>query len=198
MLLLSLGVAGLCAMPSPAQAQTTKKVERAAKQPAVPRPANIDKNGIIILLKSALIALDQANKSGNYTVLRDLGSMNFQANTAARLAEVFASHRQQQLDMAGIVILEPQLTLLPQIEPNGMLHTRGFFPSAPKQLEFELLWEPVNRQWRLFGISVNLSDGSPEAPDMPRVEAPTVSREPPEAPAAAITSTPVPRPRPVN
>jgi hypothetical protein len=32
------------------------------------------RNGVLILVRSALIALDQANKTGNYTVLRDLGA----------------------------------------------------------------------------------------------------------------------------
>jgi hypothetical protein len=43
-------------------------------------------------IRSALLALDQANKTGNYTVLRELGAPGFQAaNTAARLSEIFAS-----------------------------------------------------------------------------------------------------------
>src|SRR4051794_31257542 len=45
---------------------------------ASPKPANIDRNGVLILIRSALIALDQGNKTGNYTVLRDLGAPGFQ------------------------------------------------------------------------------------------------------------------------
>jgi hypothetical protein len=41
----------------------------------------------LILIRQTLLALDQANKTGNYTVLRDLGSPDFQANTAAGLAD---------------------------------------------------------------------------------------------------------------
>ena len=44
---------------------------------AAPKPAQIDRNGVIILVRSALLALDQANKTGNYTVLRDLGAPAF-------------------------------------------------------------------------------------------------------------------------
>jgi hypothetical protein len=165
-------------------AQAEKKAQKGDK-PQAPKPANIDKNGVVILIKSAMLALDQANKSGNYTVLRDLGSPNFQVNTAARLSEIFATQRQQQLDLAGILVLEPQLTLLPQIEPNGMLRMAGFFPSVPQQVTFEMLWEPVNRQWRLFGLSVNLTSGGPAAPDTPAV-VPEVSTESPEAPTGAI------------
>lgn len=179
-------------LPTTALAQQAKKSQRATKQekPTRPMPADIDKNGVLILVKSALLALDHANKTGNYTVLRDLGSINFQVNTAARLAEIFASQRAQKLDLAGIVVLDPQLTLLPQIEPNGMLHMAGFFPSVPSQVDFEMLWEPVNREWRLYGLSVNLSAGGPKAPDAPPPEPPAISAEPPEAPTASVTAPP--------
>lgn len=194
--------AALLALPLAAAAQPAcaQKSQRAAEatQPASPRPANIDRNGVVILVKSALLALDHANKTGNYTVLRDLGSINFQANSAARLAEIFASQRAQKLDLAGIIVLDPQLSLLPQIEPNGMLHIAGFFPSAPTQVNFEMLWEPVNREWRLYGMSVNLSTGGPQAPDAPPPAPPSASAEPAQAPTASVTSAPVPEPRPQN
>src|SRR6266568_3084756 len=103
------------------------------QQPAS-KPANIDRNGVLILIRSTLLALDHANKTGNYTVLRDLGAPGFQVNTDARLAEIFAAQRKDNLDLAGVAVLEPQLTVLPQIEPNGMMRMAGFFPSVPKQV----------------------------------------------------------------
>ena len=42
-----------------------------------PKPAQIDRNGVIILIRSTLLALDDANKTGNYSVLRDLGAPGF-------------------------------------------------------------------------------------------------------------------------
>ena len=129
------------------------------------KPAQIDRNGVLILVRSTLLALDQANRTGNYTVLRDLGAPAFGAtNSAARLGDVFASERRDGLDLSGVSVLEPQLTLLPQIETNGLLHMSGFFPSVPKQVNFELLYAAVNGQWRLFGISVNLGPAGPIAP----------------------------------
>jgi hypothetical protein len=115
-----------------------------------PKPAQIDRNGVLILIRETMLALDQANKTGNYTVLRDLGSPAFQQNNAARLGEI-----------------EPQLSLLPQIEPNGLLHMTGFFPSAPEQINFDVAYAPVNGQWRLFGISVGLAHSGPAAPQAP-------------------------------
>ncbi|MBZ9973864.1 MULTISPECIES: hypothetical protein [unclassified Mesorhizobium] len=170
--------------PSAAHAQAKEK--RVGQKTA--HPANIDRNGVLILARSALLALDQANKTGNYTVLRDLGSPNFQANSAAGLGDIFASQRKQGLDFSAIAVLEPQLTLLPQIEPSGMLHMAGFFPSVPLQVNFELLFEAVNRQWKIYGVSVNLTSGGPQAPETPVADQskPAAGGPPPDGPSIAV------------
>ncbi len=137
-----------------------------------PQPAQIDRNGVMVLIRSSILALQQANETGNYTVLRDLGAPDFQqANTAARLGEIFAALRGQKLDLSGVRVLDPQLTLLPQIEANGALHMAGFFPSVPLQINFQLLYAPVAGRWRLDGISVGLGSSSPAAPISAPVDA---------------------------
>ena len=75
-------------------------------------------------------------------------------------------------------MIDPQLSLLPQIEANGLMHMAGFFPSVPTQVNFDLLFAPVNGQWRLFGISVSIGQSGPAAP------------EPPSPPAAQKQSPP--------
>ena len=155
-----------------------------------PKPAQIDRNGVIMLVRSSLLALDQANKTGNYTVLRDLGAPGFQSNTAARLAEIFAKLRNDNLDLAGVAVIDPQLSLLPQIEGNGLMHMAGFFPSAPAQVNFDLSFAPVNGQWRLFSVSVGIGSASPAAPQPHVADAkPAVP-----APAAAPKSSAPPKP----
>jgi hypothetical protein len=133
-----------------------------------PVPAQIDRNGVLILLRTTLLALDDANKTGNYTTFRDLAAPGFAAsNTAAKLGEIFAGNRRDGIDLSGVAVLDPQLTVLPEIEANGMMRMAGFFPSVPKQVNFELLYQPVNGQWRLFGISVNVGPSGPVAPMPP-------------------------------
>jgi hypothetical protein len=166
---------------SGAFAQESKPVQE-------PKPAQIDRNGVIILIRSTLLALDDANKTGNYSVLRDLAAPGFQqVNNDAGLAQIFAAERKGNLDLSGVAVLEPQLTVLPQIEANGMMRMAGFFPSAPTQVNFELLYAPVNRQWRLMGLSVSLGQTAPVAPapatPPPVAEHPSVRK--PEAKAKA-------------
>lgn len=172
---------------------------RAQPQPAPPpgapqavdKPAQIDRNGVLILVRSTLLAVDQANRTGNYTVLRDLGAPGFQAaNTATRLGEIFAGLRNQNLDLSGVAVLDPQLTILPTIGANGMMRMAGFFPSVPMQINFELLYAPVDGKWRLFGIGLNLGQSGPVAPSAPPEPAP-----PPAAEAKPADAKPAP-PRP--
>ena len=146
-------------------AQSQKPKAPAPAELQRPKPAQIDRNGVLILVRSALLALDQANKTNNYTVLRDLGAPGFQTNTAARLSEIFAKQRNDNIDLAGVAAIDPQLSLLPQIEANGMLHMAGFFPSVPSQVNFELLYAPVNGQWRLYGLGVTIGQISPTPPE---------------------------------
>ena len=167
-----LALASFATMAQPqtvAQRQGSQTLPSATPPPqGAPKPANIDRNGVLMLVRSALLALDQANKTGNYTVLRDLGAPGFQAaNTAAKLSEIFAQQRNDKLDLSGVAVIDPQLTLLPQIEQNGMMHMAGFFPSVPSQVNFELLFAPVEGQWRLFGLSVTVGQSAPVAPSPP-------------------------------
>jgi hypothetical protein len=165
------------------QAQAPKQPPAATQ---APKPANIDRNGVLILIRSSLLALDQANKTGNYTVLRDLGAPAFQVNSAARLAEIFAKQRSDNLDLSGVAAIDPQLSVLPQIEPNGLMHMAGLFPSVPSQVNFELAFAPVNGQWRLFGISVTVGQAAPAAPEPPVQQTPPAPAKPPP-PATAAT-----------
>lgn len=187
---------GLAAEPTQYAEVAPKQAAPAPKQqPQAPKPAQIDRNGVLILIRETLLALDQANKTGNYTVLRDLGAPDFQANSAARLAEIFAQQRRDNVDLSGVAVIDPQLTLLPQIEANGMMRMAGFFPSVPTQVNFELLYAPVGGRWRLFGLSVSFGQAAPAAPQPP---APAASPAQPKektpqaqaAPPAAKSATP--------
>jgi hypothetical protein len=181
---MALAIAALVSLHS-ASAEPAAKAEQQA-----PKPAQIDRNGVLMLVRSTLLALDQANKTGNYTVLRDLGAPGFQVNTAARLAEIFAKQRNDNLDLSGVAVIDPQLSLLPQIEANGLMRMAGFFPSVPSQVNFELVFAPVNGQWRLFGISVSVSQAGPVAPPAPQPPPPAAQ---PKAKAPQAQTQPPPK-----
>jgi hypothetical protein len=146
------------------QAQTAQPAAPPPAAPqAAPRSANINPSTLLALIRTTLIVLDEANKTGNYSLLRDAGAPGFAAaNSVKKLADIFANQRRQQLNMSGVAVDAPQLTMQPRIEPNGMLHFAGFFPAGPSsQLKFEMLFQPVNGRWQLFGLAVNLAQGAP-------------------------------------
>lgn len=49
---------------------------------------------MLVMVRAALIALDQANKTGNYTVMHGIGGPQLQQNNPAKLGDMFAALRQ--------------------------------------------------------------------------------------------------------
>jgi hypothetical protein len=147
---------------------------------------------IVILIRSALLTLNDAVQTGNFTVLRDRASPSFQAtNTAARLAIIFQSLTQQGIDLSAVAVIPPQLTVAPAIDANQRLRITGSFPGKPVRIDFDLMFEVVDDRWRLFGISVNpaqaAADAAPDnaqpAPAKLPVSAPERSKSAGELPA---------------
>ena len=116
-----------------------------------------------MLIKNTLVALNQANLTGNYSVLRELGSPQFQAsNSTAKLSEVFAQLRKDGLDMSGIVLLKPELSGVNR--RDNQLRLTGYFPSEPLRIMFDAAFIGIGGTMRLNGIAVRAgaADGEPE------------------------------------
>ena len=78
------------------------------------------------MIKTMLIAYNDANLTGNYTVLRDLASPSFrEANSSASLAEIFKDMRQKKINIAPIVLFQPKLVKQPQVDADGDLLLEG-------------------------------------------------------------------------
>lgn len=163
-------------MQIPADAQTPAPPAAAQVQAAGPQIP--DPEGILILIRSSLLAVTQANATGNYTVLRDLGSPAFHAaNPASRLSQIFGNLRDQRLDLSPVAIVTPELTVPPAIE-QGMLRLKGSFPTRPLSVVFDLLFQPVDGQWRLFGISVGTVQAAAPASPASATAAPSPTSAP--------------------
>jgi hypothetical protein len=118
---------------------------------------------LLALLRGTLSALNQANITGNYSVLRDLGAPAFRdANSSAALADRFRMWRERKLDFAAVLLLDAQLARAPAIGPDGALRLLGHFPTAPLRVDFDLVYQPVGGNWRLAAIDAGVSAGDPE------------------------------------
>ena len=140
------------------------------EQPAAQMP---DAYRLNILIRTTLIALNQANQTGNYSVLRDLGTPQFQTmNSDARLAEIFGGLRQRKLDLSPILFFDPKLVRPAALQENGLLRMTGYIDTRPERILFDMGFEHVNGDWRLSAIVVDTSRPEAEpAPPKPADEA---------------------------
>lgn len=121
--------------------------------PAVP---SIDKTGLLVLIRQTLTALDLSNKSGNYTILREISAPGFSAtNDSIKLSNLFRRQRETGMDYSQTLVQEPRIEIVPEITKQGYLHFGGYFPSSSSKIKFEMLFAAVNGRWRLYGISVD-------------------------------------------
>ena len=134
-----------------------------------------------LLIKNTLVAVNQANLTGNYTVLRDLSTPGFrQLNSAADLGTIFANLRQNKIDLSPIVLMEPVITAAKFSKEQKQLRLKGHFPSEPVQVEFELIFQQAEPAgWVIHGISVGTtkagasSNLDPADAEQPAAAAPT-------------------------
>jgi hypothetical protein len=126
----------------------------APAQPAIQQAEQ--RTAAIILVKNALLAVNQGNLTGNYTVLRDLSSPGFrEKNSAADLAVIFQGIRQQKFDLSSIVVMDPVLNQ-PRISADGQLALDGYFSSQQMRINFQLAFQKSNAgAWMIHGVSLN-------------------------------------------
>ena len=129
-----------------------------SQSPPPPRPGDVE----AMLVKNVLTAVNHGNITGNYTVLRDLGSAGFrEKNTASQLATIFRNLREQKVDLSPVLILDPQFTQAPALNQAGQLELVGFFPTQPLQVRFGLAFQRVEAGWMIHTISIGAVDPQP-------------------------------------
>lgn len=134
---------------------------------AVPPPDSVDGDDtakIRILLRTTLIALNHANLTGNYAVLRDLGTPKFKSTfTPADLAAAFADIRAKKIDLSPIAVVDPTYQTPIPIDENGVLKIDGHFPTEPVRINFSAAFQLVDGKWMMAGLSVKAdSTATPE------------------------------------
>lgn len=128
------------------------------------------------LVKNALVALNHANLTGNYTVLRDLASEGLrQRTTAADLANIFADHRRKRYDLSPILGVDPQFTTPPAEISPGRLRLVGFFPTKPMAVHFAVVYERSVEGWGIDEISVAMAPVETLFPTTPSTPTPAVA-----------------------
>ena len=157
-------VLAAAALPlAPAAAQQTVRqpvVQGAAQpQPTVQPPPSIrptpNQLELSKLLWSTIAAVDHANQSGNYSVLRDISTQTFQINfNPARLTEIFAGIRGLNMDLSNALLVPPTYYEAPQMISNDVFRVRGVFQLRPISIGFDVYYQWEQGRWKLFGIDL--------------------------------------------
>ncbi|MGB3753575.1 MAG: hypothetical protein WA954_06725 [Parerythrobacter sp.] len=117
-----------------------------------PTPSQLELSKMIW---SIMAAVDHANLSGNYSVLRDISAQGFQIqNNAARLTEIFATIRNSRTDLSNTLLVPPTYTQAPQMVREDIFRVQGLFQTRPSSLAFDLYFQWEQGRWKLVGIDL--------------------------------------------
>lgn len=107
------------------------------------------------LVWTTMVALDNANRTGDYSILHALGAPGFQNNNSVgSLYDTFRAFRENQTDLGRSLLVEPTYYLPPAVDKDGLLRLRGGFETRPKAIRFDILFQSVNGAWQLLALSV--------------------------------------------
>lgn len=145
----------------------------AAAQQALRAPSS---SGQLGLIRNTLTALSHANISGNYTVLRDLGSDRFrQSHKPADLAAIFKNLRDRNVNLGAVLTANPSHAKPPQIDAfRGRMLLEGGFPTKTQTINYAITFQHTPKGWMIDDLSVALQ---------PKGGQPVAQRQPAQAPA---------------
>jgi len=112
------------------------------------------------LVKTSLLSFNDANITGNYTIFHAKLSKPFREQfPPERLKETFKEFSDKRIDIDLVAAYGPSYTAPPAIDAEGKLVVKGFFPTEPVRVNFELDFIPSDGEWKLIRIHVKV--GSP-------------------------------------
>lgn len=118
------------------------------------------------LIWSTMAAVDHANRSGNYSVLRDISAQGFQINNnAAQLAEIFSGLRTLEVDLSNALLVPPTYSDAPMMVREDVFRVQGIFQLRPISLAFDLYFQWEEGRWKLYGIDLQPLEMTATAPN---------------------------------
>ncbi|MSP76496.1 MAG: hypothetical protein EXR12_10200 [Rhodospirillaceae bacterium] len=113
------------------------------------------------LVKSALLSFNDANLTGNYTVFHAKLSKPFrQQFTVEKLKDTFKEFNEKSIDIDIVSAMKPTYGTAPVVDGDGKLIIKGFFPTDPTRVNFELSFIPSDGEWKLISLNVKLGPAS--------------------------------------
>jgi hypothetical protein len=105
-------------------------------------------------------ALKQKDFSDFYEDIADLWKKQ---TTAEKLLASFQAMAGPDFDILGIVKeLKPTFDPAPEVNSDGVLIIKGFYPTKPNHLVFQLKYIEEDEEWKLVGINVKTEAAAEE------------------------------------
>jgi hypothetical protein len=113
------------------------------------------------LVKTSLLSFNDANMAGNYTVFHAKLSKPFREQfPPERLKETFKEFSDKRIDIDVVATYSPSYVAPAAIDAEGKLVVKGFFPTEPVRVNFELDFIPSEGEWKLIRIHVKVNSPS--------------------------------------
>lgn len=140
---LVLAVAGSVPLSAWGAAQVENKVPSAAVQE--------------MLIKTYLLTLNDANITGNYTVLHARLAKPFRDQfSPERLKTIFKDFTDKKIDYGIIATRPPIASSESKIDNRGALILRGYFDTQPSRVSYELDFIPSEGEWKPIKLNVHI------------------------------------------
>ncbi|MGH6768384.1 MAG: hypothetical protein ACRECO_05105 [Xanthobacteraceae bacterium] len=110
-----------------------------------------------VLIKSTLLTFNDANITGNYTVLHARLSKPFRDQfPPEKLQAAFKAFHEKRIDFDIIAAKPPVLAKPAQVNDNGVLSLHGHFDTSPSRVHFQLDYIMSDGEWKPVRINVQL------------------------------------------
>jgi hypothetical protein len=111
------------------------------------------------IIKSSLLTFNDANLSGDYTVMNALGSKPFRETVSPQqLKEAFKVFSEKQLDISAVVSAKPVVTRPTVVNSDGVMITEGYFDTPNMRVSYTLKHLLSDGKWKLLGVNVSTTD----------------------------------------
>jgi hypothetical protein len=127
----------------------------AARAADIPEQAEL-----ISMSESSLISFGKAVKKKDFSgFYEDIAAVWQKQTTAEKLEELFKDFLDKGVDLPGAIKgKEPVFNQPATINSDGVLMIKGYYPTTPNRVIFQLKYLQEEDEWKLVGIDVNLKE----------------------------------------
>lgn len=134
-----------------------------AKQPVVGAdlpPSDVLEN----MVRSVLVAVNQANFTDNYSVLHALGTRELQTRMKPEdISKSLEVLRKKNIDLTTVLSSPVQFSMPPAVGEDGLLKLAGSISAKPHKIDFGIVYFPVAGFWRIDALTLSASNTEAEA-----------------------------------